>query len=217
MSWSEVALLAVVLLGLALWWVWVAASRLDRLHHKVVASRLALQAQLDRRVRTSLDLASSGLLDPASSVLLADAAFAVTTAGEPPGLAEEGVPGPTADAETVAVVGGPSPAEAFALTGLPAERERSESELSVTLRSVLADADTVAGLRSSGPGEELVGDLAGAWYRAQLARRFHNEAVAQAQRARRPRRARWLRLAGRAPWPQTVELDDQMPDGIDAT
>lgn len=208
MSWSEVALVAVVLLGLALWWVWVAASRLDRLHHKVVASRLALQAQLDRRVRTSLDLASSGLLDPASSVLVADAAFAVTATGEPPGAAgERGGP----------EVGGPSASEAFALTGLPAERERSESELSVTLRSVLGDADAVAGLRSSGPGEELFGDLAGAWYRAQLARRFHNEAVAQAQRARRPRRVRWLRLAGRAPWPQTVELDDQMPDGIAGT
>jgi hypothetical protein len=209
MSWSEVALLTLVLLGLALWWVWVAASRLDRLHHKVVASRLALQAQLDRRVRTSLDLAASGLLDPASSVLLADAAFAVTATTE-----RTGAPGEPGDAVAPS---SPSPAEAFALTGLPAERERSESELSVTLRSVLADLDAVAGLRSSEPGAELVGDLAGAWYRAQLARRFHNEAVAQAQRARRPRRARWLRLAGRAPWPQTVELDDQMPDGLDVS
>ncbi|GAA1986576.1 membrane protein [Isoptericola halotolerans] len=206
MSWSEAALLTVVLLGLALWWVWVAASRLDRLHHKVVASRLALQAQLDRRVRTSLDLASSGLLDPASSVLVADAAFAVTATVERSG--EQDGPAETVD-------GVPSPAEAFALTGLPVERERAESALSVTLRSVLEDAEAVSGLRASVPGDELVDDLAASWYRAQLARRFHNEAVAQAQRARRPRRARWLRLAGRAPWPQTVELDDQMPDGID--
>ncbi|WP_277210075.1 hypothetical protein [Isoptericola croceus] len=204
MSWSEVALLAVVLVGLALWFVWVSASRLDRLHHKVVASRLALQAQLDRRVRAALDLASSGLLDPASSVLVADAAFAVTATTERP--ADPGRPDGPAE---------PSPAEAFALTGLPADRESSESELSVTLRSVLDDAETVAALRAAGPGDELVGDLGAAWYRAQLARRFHNEAVAQAQRARRPRPVRWLRLAGRAPLPQTVELDDQMPDGID--
>lgn len=200
MSWSEAALLTVLVLGLALWFVWVAASRLDRLHHKVVASRLALQAQLDRRVRTSLDLASSGLLDPASSVLVADAAFAVTESSE---RAD-----PKAPDE-------PSSSEAFALTGLPADREGAESELSVTLRSVLGDAETVAGLRASEPGAELVGDLGAAWYRAQLARRFHNEAVAQAQRARRPRPVRWLRLAGRAPSPQTVELDDQMPDGIE--
>ncbi|MFV2143037.1 MULTISPECIES: hypothetical protein [Isoptericola] len=200
MSWSEVALLAVVVVGLALWFVWVSASRLDRLHHKVVASRLALQAQLDRRVRTSLDLASSGLLDPASSVLVADAAFAVTE---------------TSERSAPTAAGEPSSSEAFALTGLPADREGAESELSVTLRSVLDDSETVAGLRDSEPGAELVGDLGAAWYRAQLARRFHNEAVAQAQRARRPRRVRWLRLAGRAPLPQTVELDDQMPDGID--
>ncbi|PRZ04367.1 hypothetical protein BCE75_110153 [Isoptericola sp. CG 20/1183] len=200
MSWSEAALLAVVVLGLALWFVWVSASRLDRLHHKVVASRLALQAQLDRRVRTSLDLAASGLLDPASSVLVADASFAVTE---------------TAERTAPARPDEPSSSEAFALTGLPADREGAESELSVTLRSVLDDPETVAGLRASAPGAELVGDLGAAWYRAQLARRFHNEAVAQAQRARRPRRVRWLRLAGRAPWPQTVELDDQMPDGID--
>ncbi|MCK0115557.1 hypothetical protein MWU57_00775 [Isoptericola sp. S6320L] len=200
MSWSEAALLAVVVLGLALWFVWVSASRLDRLHHKVVASRLALQAQLDRRVRTSLDLAASGLLDPASSVLVADASFAVTE---------------TAERTAPARPDEPSSSEAFALTGLPADREGAESELSVTLRSVLDDPETVVGLRASAPGAELVGDLGAAWYRAQLARRFHNEAVAQAQRARRPRRVRWLRLAGRAPWPQTVELDDQMPDGID--
>lgn len=200
MSWSEIALLAIVLAGLALWLVWVSASRLDRLHHKVVASRLALQAQLDRRARCAVDLAASGLLDPASSVLVADAAFSTFASGA---------------AERPAATSEPSPAEAFSLTGLSTERERAESELSVTLRTVLEDTEAVAGLRGSPPGDELVGDLGAAWYRAQLARRFHNEAVAQAQRARRPRRVRWLRLAGRAPQPRTVELDDQMPQGLD--
>ncbi|WP_402465125.1 hypothetical protein [Isoptericola aurantiacus] len=198
MSWSESALLAVLILGAALWVVWVAASRLDRLHHKVVASRIALQAQLERRARTAVDLAASGLLDPASAVLLADAAFATSAAAERP-LGEAG----------------PSTSEAFALTGLAPERERAESALSVTLRSVLDDAESVAALRTSPPGDELLGDLASVWYRAQLARRFHNEAVAQAQRARRHRPVRWLRLAGRAPLPRTVELDDQMPGALD--
>ncbi|WP_418276745.1 hypothetical protein ACNHYB_02265 [Isoptericola jiangsuensis] len=195
MSWSEIALLAVVVAGLALWLVWLSASRLDRLHRKVVASRLALQAQLDRRATTAVDLASSGLLDPASAVLVADAAFAVADQNVRP-------------AE-------PSTTEAFSLTGLTADRERAESALSVTLRSVLADPDDVRGLRGSAPGQVLVDDLASAWYRAQLARRFHNEAVAQAQRARRPRVVRLLRLAGRAPLPRTVELDDQLPDDLD--
>ncbi|MEG3615159.1 hypothetical protein [Isoptericola haloaureus] len=194
-SWSETALLVVVLLGLVLWLVWLTASRLDRLHRKVVASRHALQAQLDRRGRVCVDLAASGLLDPASAVLLADAALAALDTPDRP-------------AE-------PRPSEAFALTGLPAERERAESALSMTLRSVLEDPDDVAELRSTGTGDDLVGDLYSSWYRAQLARRFHNEAVAQARRARRPRAVRWLRLAGRAPLPRTVELDDQMPAGLE--
>ncbi|MDO8145079.1 MULTISPECIES: hypothetical protein [Isoptericola] len=194
-SWSETALVVVVLVGLALWLGWVTASRLDRLHRKVVASRHALQAQLDRRGRVSVDLASAGLLDPASAVLLADAALAALD-----------VPDRTAD---------PRPSEAFSLRGLPPERERAESALSMTLRSVLEDPDEVAELRVTEVGDDLLGDLYSAWYRAQLARRFHNEAVAQARRARRPRVVRWLRLAGRAPLPRTVELDDQMPAGLE--
>jgi hypothetical protein len=193
-SWSEITLLALVVVGLALWSGWLGASRLDRLHRKVVASRHALLAQLDRRARAAVDLAASGLLDPASAVLVADAAFAVVDEGERP-------------AE-------PSTAESFSLSGLTPTRERAESALSVTLRSVLDD-ESLEAVRSSDPGGLLVGDLASAAYRAQLARRFHNEAVAQAQRARRPRVVRLLRLAGRAPLPRTVELDDQLPAGID--
>jgi hypothetical protein len=195
MTWSETTLLVLVVAGLALWLVWLSASRLDRLHRKVVASRLALQAQLDRRSTTAIDLAASGLLDPASSVLVADAAFAVGDQAVRP-------------AE-------PSTSEAFSLRGLSPERERAESALSVTLRSVLGDPEVVGALRSSAPGALLVDDVGSAWYRAQLARRFHNEAVAQAQRARRPRVVRVLRLAGRAPMPRTVELDDQLPDDLD--
>jgi hypothetical protein len=48
----------------------------------------------------------------------------------------------------------------------------------------------------------------------QLARRFHNEAVAQAQRMRRGWAVRTLRLAGRAPMPQTLELDDAWPAAL---
>ena len=44
----------------------------------------------------------------------------------------------------------------------------------------------------------LVDSLAAAWYRVQLARRFHNEAVAQTQRMRRKMLVRALRLHGHA-------------------
>ncbi|WP_166847937.1 hypothetical protein [Isoptericola sp. BMS4] len=195
MTWSELALVVLVVAAAVVWLAWVSASRLDRLHRKVVASRLALQAQLARRAAAAIDLASSGMLDPAGAVLVADAGFAVVDDAGP-------------QAAEVAERG------ALSMEGLGTERERAESALSATLRSALGDEEFVAGLRRSADGEELVGNLAAAWYRAQLARRFHNEAVAQAQRARRTWYVRLLHLTGRAETPQTVELDDQMPAGL---
>ncbi|ACZ30684.1 hypothetical protein Xcel_1661 [Xylanimonas cellulosilytica DSM 15894] len=194
MSWSEITLLVLVVVGVLGWLAWVSASRLDRLHRKVSASRIALDSQLVRRASAAADLATSGLLDPASSVLVADAAYAVVDED-----------GPVTE-----------PEQALAMATLSKDRERLESALSATLREAFDDDSEVAGLRSAEPGTTLVANLAASWYRAQLARRFHNEAVAQAQRARRHWYARWLHLAGRAPWPQTVELDDQMPAGLDA-
>ncbi|MBE9938378.1 hypothetical protein G8C60_04410, partial [Cellulosimicrobium cellulans] len=56
MTWSETAVLVLVVAALAAWLLWVAASRLDRLHRKVMASRLALDAQLVRRASAAVDL-----------------------------------------------------------------------------------------------------------------------------------------------------------------
>ncbi|HEX6444577.1 MAG TPA: hypothetical protein VF053_05805 [Streptosporangiales bacterium] len=72
---------AVVLVSAALWANWT-ASRLDRLHHLVETARAALDAQLVRRSAVAIEVASSGLLDPASSVLLADAAHHARAAAE---------------------------------------------------------------------------------------------------------------------------------------
>lgn len=192
MTWSELALLVLVVAAVAVWLAWISASRLDRLHRKVVASRIALQAQLARRAGAAVDLASSGLLDPAGAVLVADAAFAAV---------EDAVPAPVPGAE-------------LALEGMGPDRERAESELSATLRSALGDDEALAELRRAPGGDELVGQLSAAWYRAQLARRFHNAAVAQARRARRTWYVRLLRLSGHAALPRTIELDDQMPEGL---
>ncbi|MFI2102278.1 hypothetical protein ACH436_03245 [Isoptericola sp. NPDC019693] len=191
MTWSELALLVLVVAAVVVWLAWISASRLDRLHRKVIASRIALQAQLARRAGAAIDLASSGLLDPAGAVLVADAAFAAVEDAAPP-----------------------APGAELALEGLGAERERAESELSATLRSALGDDEALGELRREPDGDELVGQLSAAWYRAQLARRFHNEAVAQARRARRTWYVRLLRLSGHAALPRTVELDDQMPEGL---
>jgi hypothetical protein len=64
-------LVAALLVGVYVSW---RAGRLDRLHGRVDMARAALDAALLRRSSVALELASSGLLDPAASLLLAEAA-----------------------------------------------------------------------------------------------------------------------------------------------
>jgi hypothetical protein len=202
MSWSDSTVLVAVLLLLLTWWVWVAASRLDRLHRKVSSSRAALDNQLVRRAFAAAELASSGLLDPVSSVLVGEAAWAAL-AVDGGGRAEllAALPGLSDD------VDGSPVQEAL-------DRDMAESELSRTVREVLADEQEVVALRADPLGGELVDALAAAWYRVQLSRRFHNEAVSQTQRMRRKSLVRVMRLHGHAAMPQTVEIDDGWPEAF---
>lgn len=68
-----VVLMGAVLLLLG-WYLTFSATRLDRLHARLEGARNALDAQLVRRASVSLQIAVSGRLDPASGLLLADAA-----------------------------------------------------------------------------------------------------------------------------------------------
>lgn len=68
-----VILIAVALVATGVYISW-RAGRLDRLHARVDAARYALDAALVRRSSVALELASSGLLDPATSLLLSGAA-----------------------------------------------------------------------------------------------------------------------------------------------
>jgi hypothetical protein len=167
---------AVVLLGIYLSWT---AGRLDRLHWRVDASRAVLDAQLLRRSGAALDLAGTGLLDPASAVLVADAASRART------VDEDG-------------------------------REQAESELTESLGAALADPAYTATLRSEQGAGAVLDELAAACRRAGHARRFYNDTVRAARRLRRKVLVRWLGLAGHAPWPETVELDDEVPKGLAA-
>ena len=81
MSPGMVALIAagVVLLLLLGLYLSMTAGRLDHLHRRIDTSRLALDAQLLRRSSVCLELASSQMLDPSASMLLADAAHRART------------------------------------------------------------------------------------------------------------------------------------------
>ena len=68
------SIIVIALLAMAGVYVSWRAGRLDRLHARLEAARFALDAALVRRSSVALELASSGLLDPATSVLLAGAA-----------------------------------------------------------------------------------------------------------------------------------------------
>ncbi|GAA4690071.1 hypothetical protein APR04_002740 [Promicromonospora umidemergens] len=191
MTWSEMALVVLGALAVGLLLAWRGAYRVDRLHRKVAASRIALDAQLVRRASSAVELAASGTLDPASAVLVADAAYTASDAG------------PVT-----------SPAAALKMDGLGPARERAESGLTATLREAMGGPEAVRALLE-GPAGEVVTGLADAWYRATLARRFHNEAVAQARRVRRLWYVRLFWLAGRTPMPRTVELDDALPHALE--
>jgi hypothetical protein len=201
MTWSETAVVVVAALLLLVWVVWLAANRLDRLHRKVATSRQALDHQLVRRASAAAELAAAGVLDPASSVLVADAAWSALTVG---GRGDGDLTG-----EVEHAAGDPC-------ERLPGARERevAESDLSLTLRTALADGEEVRALEGDVLAGELLASLAASWYRVQMARRFHNEAVAQTHRVRRKLLVRVLRLHGHAALPRTVEIDDGWPDGL---
>lgn len=180
------AAVGAIVIGLLVYSYWTTANRLDRLHRKVEASRTALDHQLIARAIAVGDLALSGIVDPASSLVLSQAAFDVREASEHDELED--------------IVAGHH-------GGFSEERLSAESNVSRVLREALNDITD-----DSLDGDPTLGALASACYRAELARRFHNEAVAQARAVRQRRIVRWLRMAGSAPWPQTADYDDSPPE-----
>jgi hypothetical protein len=70
---------AVLLVGVYLSWT---AGRLDRLHARIDAARAALDAQLLRRASIAQELATAGVLDPAASMVLYQAAHDARQAAE---------------------------------------------------------------------------------------------------------------------------------------
>jgi hypothetical protein len=166
-----------LVLGFIVWRLSALAGRIDRLHHRIDLAHGSLDAQLLRRARAAEAVATSGLIDPASAIVLARAASNSRNA-DPADQVERGV---------------------------------IESEMSRDLREVFADPEAVAELCSLPEGLELVGDLAAACTGVAMSRRFLNDGVQAARLLRSGPMVRVFRLAGHAPMPQTVELDDEIP------
>jgi hypothetical protein len=71
LGWATFILLA---LAFTVWRLSALAGRLDRVHHRIDLARGSLDAQLVRRARAVEALAASGLIDPASAIVMAQAA-----------------------------------------------------------------------------------------------------------------------------------------------
>jgi hypothetical protein len=177
-------LLAVVVIALGVLYLSQTAARLDRLHHRVDTSRTALQGQFMERANEVLSLASSGRLDPATSVLLADAADTALGQARATGTAFD-----------------------------PA-RCAAESALTKALEAAVADPESIDVLQGQPDGEQILADLVAAVQKAAWSRRFHNDAVRSCLAVRRQRLVRLFRLSGSAALPHTVELDDEVPSAL---
>ena len=80
-SWQALVLLALLVVVVA-WYLTFVATRLDRLHARIEGAHSALDAQLMRRASVALQIALTGRLDPATGLLLADAAHAARETGD---------------------------------------------------------------------------------------------------------------------------------------
>jgi len=171
------------------------AGRIDRLHARVDMARVALDVTLLRRSSVAQELATSGLLDPATSLLLA-AAVHGTRPGGPGG------PGPAA---TGGEASGIDPPEA---TQRP--RDLAESDLTRALRAAFSQPDFRSSMRGKEGADELLAEVEEATHQVFLARKFYNDVVALTRDARNRPLARLLRLSGKAPAPVFFEMDDSL-------
>jgi hypothetical protein len=182
-SLTELLIAALVLGGVAVY-LSSMAGRLDRLHHRIEATYAGLDAQLLRRVAATQDLSASGLLDPASSLLMSASAQDALTA-DPDGPAR-----------------------------LQAESDLTHTLGAVFAEPDDVAAVVEAGAPDDAIAAQMVDELAVACRRVELARRFHNDVVRSCLQLRRKRVVRWFRLAGHTPLPVTADFDDTVPAGL---
>lgn len=181
-----IAALALVIFGL---WLLRTARRLDRLHKALTSCRHVLDIHLVQRAVAAQQLAASGALDPATSLVLADAANkALTPAG-------------------VVVADGFETKPLVQSRDVQHGRARVESSLTAVLRQLAERDDVIAA-----PAWH---DVTRAWYYAQLARTFHDARLTAVVRLRRHPLVRMFHLAGKAPIPLTFDGDLTPPPTVE--
>jgi hypothetical protein len=210
-----IAVVAVLFLGVYVSW---RAGRLDRMHTRLQAARAALDVTLVRRSSVALELASSGFLDPATSLLLASAAHEArgevrSGTGQPPA---ERAPAELALAELAPAEWGPGarPPGELAPYLEPgdelAHSELAQSNLSRALRAAFTQPGFRSSLEATDGAGELIAEVEAAAQQVFVARKFYNTAVAVTREARRKPLVRLFRLAGNASLPQFFEIDDSL-------
>jgi hypothetical protein len=188
MTITDIVIVVAIVLFLGVYVSW-RAGRLDRMHTRLDASRAALEVTLVRRSSVVLELASSGFLDPATSLLLADAALEARGDSEP------------ASVEL---------SQLELASSRLAQTELAQSNLSRALRAAFAQPGVRASLAGQESAEELLAELEAAAHQVLVARKFYNTAVAVTREARRKPLVRVLRLAGKAGLPEFFEMDDSL-------
>ncbi len=180
MTWTIIVLIVLVAV---LWVFWVSwrASRLDRLHNRVEAARAALEVALVRRDSAASELASSGLLDPAASLLLADAALRARQADQ----AERDL------------------AESDLTRALRATLDKT-----VLVESGLNEADRPGPALDEEDG--LVDAVERAARQLFIARKFYNDVAGRTIDARSRPLVRTLHLQGGAQQPEFFDMDDEL-------
>jgi hypothetical protein len=190
---TDIVIVIAVALFIGVYVSW-RAGRIDRLHARVEMARAALDVTLLRRSSVALELATSGLLDPATSLLLAGAVHGT----RPGGYGGAGPP----------VTGGSGGSSPVASTDRP--RDLAESDLTRALRAAFSQPDFRTSLSGKEGADELLAEVEAAAHQVFLARKFYNDVVAATRDARRRPLARILRLSGRAPAPEFFEMDDSL-------
>ncbi len=181
--WLWILLGAIALVAVV--YVWALAVRLDRLHRRVASMAQTLQLTVIKRAAGSVQLATGGGLEEKEARMLLRAANRSLSRIEEP--LPDG-PNETADGESRYVV---------------------ESELSTALRSI-DDRRSGASWADNPLFEAIWEELSETRYGLEVSRTLYNQDVLLVRQLRSRPLVRVLHLAGFAPLPQYVDLDDSV-------